>query len=106
MRTLDTLRLPSEEIFARVLEGICPGCDRPLEIRQLQVGEVTKYADRCGWCTLCEWGWSAFIWRESQGNGTEPWKPGEHLITVYAEGAILTSNVLDDGPATSRIIEP
>lgn len=88
MRDISTLHMPHEELFARVVEGICPGCSRPLEIRDLAEPEMCVYSDRCGWCELCCWGWSAVAWR-TEIDPERDWQSGEHLVTVYAEGAVI-----------------
>lgn len=84
-RPLFDLDISQPELFGCVIEGICPGCRGRLEIRPVKVQSQT-YAESCGWCSGCLWGWSATVYR-----GTEQehlWHDGEKLVTVYAQGAL------------------
>lgn len=82
-RSLRDLTMPRPELFALVLEGTCPGCKRALEVRDL-IPENQTYSERCGWCELCLWGWSATIATDE----TVAWKTGEALVTCYSSGAL------------------
>ena len=82
--SLADLKMPQAELFARVIEGICPGCARRLNVRPLNDRNQT-YAESCGWCELCLWGWSATVWRGGDGHA---WKRGEPLVAVYNAGAL------------------
>lgn len=93
-RSLGDLKIGQEELFARVLEGICPGCGRALEIRDVNE-ENNAYSDRCGWCELCLWGWSATV---ARGDGRGAWKEGAHLVTVYSQGALVEMSYAPDEP--------
>lgn len=92
-RWLSDLKMSHDELFARVVEGICPGCGRALDRREVREMEATVMD--CGWCELCAWGWRAYTYRGEPGH----WQPGERLVTVYAEGALVTSS------ATEAIVE-
>lgn len=82
--SLADLKMPQEALFATVIEGVCPGCSRRLVVRPLNDRNRT-YAESCGWCTLCLWGWSATVARGEPGTA---WKRGEPLVTVYNAGAL------------------
>jgi hypothetical protein len=54
-----------------------------MEVRAV-TPENQTYAQSCGWCELCLWGWSATIARE----GNHAWKAGEPIVTCYSAGAL------------------